>query len=148
MVVCRVLYFVFKVGNCFQMVCFYWDVLGMKVLWYEEFEEGCKVVCNGFYDGKWSKIMVGFGFEDDYFVVELIYNYGVGDYKFGNDFMGIMFVFSQVVSNVRKLEWLLMEVVEGVFEIEVLGGYKFYLQNCSLFQLDFVLKVILVVFDF
>lgn len=33
-----------------------------------------------FYDGKWSKIMVGFGLEDDYFVVELTYNYGIKIY--------------------------------------------------------------------
>lgn len=30
--------------------------------------------------------MVGFGPEDDHFVVELTYNYGVGEYKLGNDF--------------------------------------------------------------
>uniref|UniRef100_A0A2K6T938 Glyoxalase domain containing 4 n=1 Tax=Saimiri boliviensis boliviensis TaxID=39432 RepID=A0A2K6T938_SAIBB len=33
------------------------------------------------YDGKWSKTMVGFGPEDDHFVAELTYNYGIGDYK-------------------------------------------------------------------
>ena len=30
--------------------------------------------------------MVGFGPEDDHFVVELTYNYGVKKYKRGNDF--------------------------------------------------------------
>lgn len=30
--------------------------------------------------------MVGFGPEDDHFVAELTYNYGVGEYKLGNDF--------------------------------------------------------------
>lgn len=30
--------------------------------------------------------MVGFGPEDEHFVVELTYNYGVGEYKLGNDF--------------------------------------------------------------
>lgn len=39
------------------------------------------------YDGKWSKTMVGFGPEDDHFVAELTYNYGVGEYKLGNDFL-------------------------------------------------------------
>ena len=38
------------------------------------------------YDGKWSKTMVGYGPEDDHFVVELTYNYAVRDYKLGNDF--------------------------------------------------------------
>lgn len=31
--------------------------------------------------------MVGFGPEDDHFVAELTYNYGVGEYKLGNDFL-------------------------------------------------------------
>ena len=30
--------------------------------------------------------MVGFGAEDDHFVAELTYNYGVGEYALGNDF--------------------------------------------------------------
>ncbi|XP_058139772.2 glyoxalase domain-containing protein 4 [Dasypus novemcinctus] len=143
----RSLHFVFKVGNRFQTARFYRDVLGMKVLRHEEFEEGCKAACNGPYDGKWSKTMVGFGPEDDYFVAELTYNYGIGDYKLGNDFMGITLVSSQAVSNARKLEWPLSEVAEGVFETEAPGGYKFYLQNHSLPQSDPVLKVTLAVSD-
>uniref|UniRef100_A0A2K5ICL9 Glyoxalase domain-containing protein n=1 Tax=Colobus angolensis palliatus TaxID=336983 RepID=A0A2K5ICL9_COLAP len=86
------------------------------------------------YDGKWSKTMVGFGPEDDHFVAELTYNYGIGDYKLGNDFMGLTLASSQAVSNARKLEWPLTEVAEGVFETEAPGGYKFYLQNRSLPQ--------------
>ena len=38
------------------------------------------------YDGRWSKTMVGYGAEDDYFVVELTYNYGIKNYTLGNDF--------------------------------------------------------------
>lgn len=38
------------------------------------------------YDNKWSKTMIGYGPEDDYFVLELTYNYGVSEYKRGNDF--------------------------------------------------------------
>ena len=30
--------------------------------------------------------MVGFGAEDNHFVVELTYNYGIGSYQMGNDF--------------------------------------------------------------
>ena len=33
------------------------------------------IQCNGPYDGKWSKSMVGYGPEDDHFVAELTYNY-------------------------------------------------------------------------
>ncbi|XP_077021563.1 glyoxalase domain-containing protein 4 isoform X2 [Tamandua tetradactyla] len=99
------------------------------------------------YDGKWSKTMVGFGPEDDHFVAELTYNYGIGDYKLGNDFMGITLASSQAVSNARKVEWPLSEIAEDIFEIEAPGGYKFYLQNCSLPQSDPVLKVTLAVSD-
>lgn len=31
--------------------------------------------------------MVGFGPEDNHFVAELTYNYGVGEYRLGNDFL-------------------------------------------------------------
>lgn len=31
--------------------------------------------------------MVGYGPEDDHFVAELTYNYGVGEYRLGSDFL-------------------------------------------------------------
>ena len=45
------------------------------MLRHEEFEEGCAATCNGPYNGKWSKTMVGYGPEANHFVVELTYNY-------------------------------------------------------------------------
>ena len=45
------------------------------------------LACDSPYDGKWSKSMVGYGDEDSHFVVELTYNYGIGSYKLGNNFM-------------------------------------------------------------
>ncbi|EPB72052.1 hypothetical protein ANCCEY_08847, partial [Ancylostoma ceylanicum] len=59
----------------------------IQVLRHEEFEEGCKAACNGPYNGKWSKTMVGYGCEDDHFVIELTYNYEIGGYRLGNDYM-------------------------------------------------------------
>ncbi|XP_043853523.1 glyoxalase domain-containing protein 4-like [Dromiciops gliroides] len=141
------LHFVFKVGNRFQTAHFYWDLLGMKILWHEEFEEGCKASCNGPYDGKWSKTMVGYGPEDNHFVAELTYNYGTGDYHLGNDFLGLTLVSSQAVTNAKKSEWPLCEVAEGVFETEAPGGYKFFLKNHSQPPSDPVLKVTLAVSD-
>ena len=38
------------------------------------------------YDGKWSKTMIGYGSEDNHFVIELTYNYGIKTYAMGNDF--------------------------------------------------------------
>lgn len=51
----------------------------------------CMNICSP-YDGKWSKTMVGFGPEDHHFVAELTYNYGVGEYRLGNDFLVNHFV--------------------------------------------------------
>ena len=35
--------------------------------------------------------MTGFGPEDDHFVLELTYNYGIKEYKLGNDFQVIKY---------------------------------------------------------
>ncbi|CAB1348984.1 unnamed protein product [Coregonus sp. 'balchen'] len=123
----RALHFVFKVGDRSKTATFYRDVLGMKILRHEEFEEGCKATCNGPYDGKWSKTMVGFGPEDDHFVAELTYNYGVGEYRLGNDFLGLTLQSSQAVSNAKRLGWPLTEVGEALYLAEAPGGYHFYL---------------------
>lgn len=33
--------------------------------------------------------MIGYGPEDDHFVLELTYNYGISEYRHGNDFVAI-----------------------------------------------------------
>ncbi|CAI9547985.1 unnamed protein product [Staurois parvus] len=81
------------------------------------------------YDGKWSKTMIGYGSEDNHFVVELTYNYGIGEYCLGNDFLGLTLQSSQAVANAKQLNWPLSEVTPGVFETEAPGGYKFYLED-------------------
>ncbi|XP_053817079.1 glyoxalase domain-containing protein 4 [Vidua chalybeata] len=139
----RALHFVFKVGDRARTARFYRELLGMRVLRHEEFEEGCKATCNGPYDGKWSKTMVGYGPEDNHFVAELTYNYGIGEYRLGNDFLGITLVSSQAVSNARKMGWPLKEVTSGVFEAEAPGGYKFYLEDKEQPKQDPVWKVTL-----
>lgn len=40
--------------------------------------------------------MIGYGPEDKHFVVELTYNYGIGKYKLGNDFHGLVVGSNQV----------------------------------------------------
>jgi len=62
----------------------------MQVLRHEEFSEGCKATCNGAFDNRWSKSMVGFGSEDTDFVFEIVYNYGVDKlYTHGTDFSSV-----------------------------------------------------------
>ncbi|KAJ8369232.1 hypothetical protein SKAU_G00092600 [Synaphobranchus kaupii] len=143
----RPLHFVFKVGDRAKTATFYRDVLGMRILRHEEFEEGCKANCNGPYDGKWSKTMVGFGAEDDHFVAELTYNYGVGEYRLGNDFLGLTLQSSQAVSNAKRLGWPLSEAGEGIYLAEAPGGYHFYLLDKEQPSEDPVRKVSLAASD-
>uniref|UniRef100_A0A1I7XQL2 Glyoxalase domain-containing protein 4 n=1 Tax=Heterorhabditis bacteriophora TaxID=37862 RepID=A0A1I7XQL2_HETBA len=99
----RALHYVFKIGDRRASYEFYTRILHMKILRHEEFEEGCQASCNGYclgtllssynvvipYNGKWSKTMVGYGSEDDHFVIELTYNYHIKSYQMGNDYYGI-----------------------------------------------------------
>ncbi|XP_052074904.1 glyoxalase domain-containing protein 4-like isoform X1 [Mytilus californianus] len=120
----RALHFVFKVGNRTKTADFYRDILGMKFLRHEEFEKGCEAACNGPYDGKWSKSMVGYGPEDSHFVVELTYNYGIGAYKLGNDFRGITIHSKDIIRNANKLNYPV--VTDGESQILTSpDGYKF-----------------------
>eukprot|EP00079_Xenopus_tropicalis_P032869 XP_017946640.1 PREDICTED: glyoxalase domain-containing protein 4 isoform X1 [Xenopus tropicalis] len=143
----RALHYVLKVGNRGQTARFYRELLGMKVLRHEEFEEGCKATCNGPYDGKWSKTMIGYGSEDSHFVVELTYNYGVGQYRVGNDFLGITIQSSQAVQHARQMKWLLAELPGGLFEVVAPGGYTFYLEDKDQPKTDPVRRVALAVSD-
>jgi len=122
----RALHFVFKVGDRTETIRFYKDVLGMKILRHEEFEEGCKASCNGPYDGKWSKTMVGYGPEDNHFVCELTYNYGISTYKLGNDFLGLTIKSSKVLENAKEHNWPVKED-DDLKYLEAPGGYRFYI---------------------
>jgi len=124
----RVLHFVFKVGDRTKTAHFYRNVLGMKFLRHEEFEEGCEAACNGPYDGKWSKSMVGYGPEDTHFVAELTYNYGIGTYKLGNDFRGITIHSNSIIENAKKHDWPILNQ-EGHTYLEAPGGYRFYIRE-------------------
>jgi catechol 2,3-dioxygenase-like lactoylglutathione lyase family enzyme len=122
----QALHWVFKVPSPrADTMKFYREVLGMKVLRHEEFEKGCEAACNGPYDGRWSKTMVGYGPEDDHFVVELTYNYNISSYKLGNDFQGITIQSSESISRARKTGWPVVDE-GGHAVLEAPGGYRFY----------------------
>lgn len=124
----RALHFVFKVADRKSTIHFYKNVLGMQVLRHEEFEKGCEAFCNGPYDGKWSKTMIGYGPESSHFVVELTYNYGIGYYQLGNDFSGLYIHSTKVIENAERLNWPVS--MEGSHHVlEAPGGYKFYVSK-------------------
>uniref|UniRef100_T1JNN5 VOC domain-containing protein n=1 Tax=Strigamia maritima TaxID=126957 RepID=T1JNN5_STRMM len=58
--------------------------------------------------------------------MELTYNYGVGTYKMGNDFMGIFLQSSEAIEKGKLFGWL--STVENDYHVmEAPGGYKFYI---------------------
>jgi len=122
----QALHWVFKVPSPrADTMKFYREVLGMKVLRHEEFEKGCEAACNGPYDGKWSKTMVGYGPEDNHFVVELTYNYNISNYKLGNDFQGITIQSSECLARANQAGWPVVQE-GGRAVLEAPGGYRFY----------------------
>ncbi|CAK1545259.1 unnamed protein product [Leptosia nina] len=126
MVVGRALHFVFKVADRTLTAKFYREVLGMQVLRHEEFSEGCEAACNGPYANRWSKTMVGYGPEDNHFVVELTYNYGITHYEHGNDFLGITIQSSESLKRAAATNWPVKEK-DGLKYVEAPGGYKFFI---------------------
>jgi len=122
----RALHFVFKIADRAATAKFYFSVLGMKALRHEEFQEGCDAACNGPYDNRWSKTMVGYGPEDDHFVVELTYNYNVHEYKQGNDYQGITIRSREAIERAKAAGWPISRE-NGVDVVQAPGGYKFFL---------------------
>ncbi|KAL1491522.1 hypothetical protein ABEB36_012106 [Hypothenemus hampei] len=119
----RALHFVFKIPDRKNTMNFYRKVLGMKVFRHEEFSEGCEAQCNGAYDGRWSKTMIGYGDEDENFVIELTYNYGVNHYEKGNDFLSITIQDGEILKRARELNW----PIKAGNILEAPGGYEYHI---------------------
>ena len=52
--------------------------------------------------------MAGYGPEDDHFVVELTYNYGIKEYKLGNDFqVDTTHALQRILKKKRSLDYLI-----------------------------------------
>lgn len=126
----RALHFVLKVGNLKKNVEFFRDKLAMKVLRHEVFEQGCEAACNGPYAGKWSKTMIGYGQEDDYFVMELTYNYSVGSYKLGNDLQYIKIALKRdLFEKIHATESSSSNTNEQTLCLNSPDGYKFIIST-------------------
>uniref|UniRef100_A0A182QWA9 VOC domain-containing protein n=1 Tax=Anopheles farauti TaxID=69004 RepID=A0A182QWA9_9DIPT len=113
MIPARALHYVLKIGDRAKNIQFFREILGMKVLRHEEFTQGCDAACNGPYDNRWSKTMIGYGPEASHFVIELTYNYGVKEYALGNDFGGLTIRSSEIVERARKHGYPVEEGVAG-----------------------------------
>ena len=120
----RALHFVLKISERGKTMSFFRDVLKMTPLRHEEFDEGCAAACNGPYDNKWSKTMIGYGEEDTNFVVELTYNYTIGGYKLGNDFRGLTVSVPE-----SSLDVLKEKDTSNQGYVMAPDGYKFYFES-------------------
>jgi len=127
----RALHHVFKIGNRAATMAFYREILGMKVLRHEEFTETCEAKCNGPYDNRWSKTMVGYGNEDTHFVIELTYNYGVQSYKLGNEFGGVTIKSKEAITRAKSNNYPSKELADGSVLLLAPDGYKFFILNES-----------------
>eukprot|EP01102_Stenamoeba_stenopodia_P008384 TRINITY_DN2408_c0_g2_i1.p1 TRINITY_DN2408_c0_g2~~TRINITY_DN2408_c0_g2_i1.p1 ORF type:complete len:343 (-),score=107.32 TRINITY_DN2408_c0_g2_i1:318-1268(-) len=123
----RALHWVFKIASRKPTIHFY-SLLGMIPLRHEEFEKGCEASCNGPYDGKWSKTMIGYGSEDNHFVIELTYNYGIKQYELGNDYQWITIKSKAAIENIKKENYPHTER-NGVVSVNAPDGYQFKLIN-------------------
>lgn len=121
----RALHYVLKVANLKNSIEFFRDRLHMKVLRHEVFDEGCEAACNGPYSNKWSKTMIGYGPEDDHFVLELTYNYTVGSYKLGNDLQHIKISIKQPELFNKILVGQQNVADKGLLSLQSPDGYKF-----------------------
>lgn len=128
MISARALHYVFKIGNRAANINFFREILGMKVLRHEEFTQGCDAACNGPYDNRWSKTMIGYGPESSHFVIELTYNYGVKSYELGNDFGGVTIHSAEIVDRAAKHGYP-VEPGAGHSVLTSPDGYKFFIVN-------------------
>ena len=71
----RVLHTMIRVGDLERSLCFYTEVLGMKLLRRKDYP-----------DGKFTLAFIGYGDESEHAVIELTYNWGVDKYELGNAF--------------------------------------------------------------
>lgn len=69
--------------------------------------------------------MVGYGPEDNHFVIELTYNYSVKSYERGNDFIGITIKSSEALQRAKEHNW---PILTGNV-LESPGGYRFYIKD-------------------
>ena len=128
-IVGRPLHWVFKIGDRQKSIHFFRDVLGMRVLRHEEFHEGCEATCNGPYNGRWSKTMIGYGSEDDHFVIELTYNYGIASYKRGNDFINIGIQDSGLYDKILGSDYSHRKEGEDKLSMQSPDGYTFIVEK-------------------
>ncbi len=85
--------------------------------------------------------MIGYGPEDDHFVLELTYNYGIGSYAHGNDFKGIHIHSPDAYKRASEQTALPVTKHTGYLEICDPAGYRFYIHDSQSATNDPVQKI-------
>lgn len=89
--------------------------------------------------------MIGYGPEDDNFVLELTYNYGISEYRHGNDYISIDILkkdVSSVVATGAKLGIIDGAAGEG-YKLET-NGYQFNVFQDSMGKLKNAMRTVIV----
>jgi len=88
----------------------------MVTIRHEENAEPCKITCNGRFNNAWSKTMVGYQshYEDEWYCLEVTYNYGVYSYNTDNALMGFGISVSDVVAAAATAQKLGYTVTDNV----------------------------------
>jgi catechol 2,3-dioxygenase-like lactoylglutathione lyase family enzyme len=107
----------------------HFTIFCLQVYRHEEFKETCAAQCNGPYENRWSKTMVGYGFEETHFVLELTYNYGIKEYKLGNEFGGVTIKSSEVIDRVKANDYPFESQDNGNILVRAPDGFKFFILN-------------------
>lgn len=118
-----------KIGNLANNIEFFRNKLGMRVLRHESFDKGCEAACNGRYDSRWTKTMIGYGPENDNFVLELTFNYPISSYKQGNDLEYIKLRVDEQIYEKLKSDARL--TLDGDLTVNSPDGYRFVVAKAS-----------------
>ena len=90
------------------------------------------------YDGRWSKTMMGYGSEDDHFVLELTYNYGIKSYALGNDYQHITIHSTKAVKTAKSHPGITIvtEEEDGTLVVKDPDAYTFRLVRTMYFKTE------------
>ena len=96
----RLLHTMIRVGNLDRSIRFYTEVLGMKLLRRKDYPAG-----------EFTLAFIGYGDETDNTVLELTYNWGVGNYDKGNGFGHLAIEVDDVYAAAQRIRELGGEIL-------------------------------------
>lgn len=108
-------HWVIRCSDLKPTLTFFKEVFGLVTIRHEENSEPCKITCNGRYNSAWSKTMVGWPqhYEDEWYCLEVTYNYGVLSYEKDNALMSFGMCVDSVEKALEKAQSLGFAVEDG-----------------------------------